>query len=389
MNLPKRPPGRRRVPLGKLSPYYHGKKKKRLDYIFTDPQGRFVVEVERNGKKRRRLCKDLTQAKYWAENVHLLFPKPKPKPKNLTVARLIDRYPPLKNFANATRSDRYLKEALGELPLSDLNREVAKRYLYQRIQQNVQYAVTRWQDGKKITVYKDKKPPRKIGPKMANDDIRRLHALLEQALEEDLIPRNPLKKWQPLDEPPPRVRWLHEEEELRFEPACTEEFWRLNVIAFCSGMRQEEQFSCRREQILWEANSIYIPKTKTRKARHIPMSERLRSAVEAQLAIRDADGNPLPWLCPNDSRTNRLSQKTLYAKFHRAIAAAGIEDYVWHDHRHTFCSRLAMAGESLQTIQELAGHERIETTQRYAHLSVDHLQKAVKTQDRHDTRDDT
>ena len=48
-----------------------------------------------------------------------------------------------------------------------------------------------------------------------------------------------------------------------------------------------------------------------------------------------------------------------------------------------------MAGESLKTIKELAGHKRIETTERYAHLSAKHLQAAVKSQDRHDTRDDT
>lgn len=377
------------MPIGKLTPYYHGKKKKRLDYIFTDPEGRFVVSVERNGKRRRKTCDDLQQAKYWAENVNLLFPRPIEKPQKLTVSGLIDRYPPTKNIANATRSDRYLKKALGNLELSQLNREVAKRYLHDRVRQNAQYAVTKRKDGKKITTYKDKKPPRKVGPKMANDDIRRLHALLQQAVEEDIIPKNPLRKWKPLDEPPPRIRWLSTEEEERLKSVCSEEFWRLNQIAFLSGMRQTEQFSCKRGQILWEADLINIPKTKTNEPRQIPMSDTLRAAIEAQFAIRDDSGEPLPWLCPNESRTNRLSQKTLYAKFNRALKKAGIENYVWHDHRHTFCSRLAMAGESLKTIKELAGHKRSETTERYAHLSAKHLREAVKSQDCHDTRDDT
>jgi site-specific recombinase XerD len=41
-----------------------------------------------------------------------------------------------------------------------------------------------------------------------------------------------------------------------------------------------------------------------------------------------------------------------------------------HKLRHTFCSRLAMANVPMLAIQKLAGHESIETTQRYMHLST-------------------
>lgn len=369
-----------------LAPYYKERKRKgqdplrtRVPYVFTDPKGRFVVKVSRNGKNRRKLCKDLTEAKYWSENLSLLFPEHEPKPEGLalTVAALVDRYPPRTNKANARRSDRILKKLLGDKMVGQLNPVAVERFLDRRKKMSVQYAITRLRkDGTKVTTYKDKQPPKQISAKTANDDVRRLHKICEDAVKEGLLKQNPCRGWKPLPEPPPRTRWLSSEEEERLKTAVKEDwFWRLIEIAMFSGMRQEEQFGCKCSQILWESNSIYLPRTKTRKARHIPMSARLRAAVEAQVELGKK------WLCPNGSLSNRLGQKTLYRKFNTALREAGIEDFVWHDLRHTFCSRLAMAGVPLRTIQELAGHARIETTERYAHLSKSHLHEEVKKLD--------
>jgi len=61
--------------------------------------------------------------------------------------------------------------------------------------------------------------------------------------------------------------------------------------------------------------------------------------------------------------------------FDPAAEEAEIEDYTWHCNRHTFASRLAMAGENLVTIATLMGHRTIEMTMRYAHLSPTHNRK--------------
>ncbi|WP_084080804.1 tyrosine-type recombinase/integrase [Edaphobacter aggregans] len=49
----------------------------------------------------------------------------------------------------------------------------------------------------------------------------------------------------------------------------------------------------------------------------------------------------------------------------------------WHLLRHTFISRLVMAGVDLRTVQELAGHKDIKMTIRYAHLAPEHKLNAV------------
>jgi site-specific recombinase XerD len=49
-----------------------------------------------------------------------------------------------------------------------------------------------------------------------------------------------------------------------------------------------------------------------------------------------------------------------------------LKDVTWHVFRHTYISRLVMAGVDLRTVQELAGHKDIKMTVRYAHLASAH-----------------
>ena len=65
-------------------------------------------------------------------------------------------------------------------------------------------------------------------------------------------------------------------------------------------------------------------------------------------------------------------------RFADAVKKAGIENFHWHDLRHTFASRLAMAGVPILAIQEALGHKNIAMTVRYAHLAPDFMADAVE-----------
>src|SRR6058998_3736938 len=58
--------------------------------------------------------------------------------------------------------------------------------------------------------------------------------------------------------------------------------------------------------------------------------------------------------------------------------ATRLEGYVWHSNRHTFASRLVMAGVDLRTVQELGGWRSLAMVQKYAHLAPGHRLAAVE-----------
>jgi integrase len=64
--------------------------------------------------------------------------------------------------------------------------------------------------------------------------------------------------------------------------------------------------------------------------------------------------------------------------FEKAVALADVPDFRWHDLRHTFASRLAMAGAGIASIQRALGHKSISMTMRYAHLTEDFMQDVVE-----------
>ena len=63
--------------------------------------------------------------------------------------------------------------------------------------------------------------------------------------------------------------------------------------------------------------------------------------------------------------------------WHKALERAGIENFRWHDLRHTWASWHAQAGTPLHILQELGGWESAEMVRRYAHLTSSHLMHFV------------
>jgi integrase len=67
--------------------------------------------------------------------------------------------------------------------------------------------------------------------------------------------------------------------------------------------------------------------------------------------------------------------KSVRTSFKTALKRANIQDFKFHDLRHTFASQLIMKGRTLKDVQELLGHKTM--TLRYAHLTQEHKKKAV------------
>jgi len=109
---------------------------------------------------------------------------------------------------------------------------------------------------------------------------------------------------------------------------------------------------------------LTIPRSKHGGIRHIPMNSLLRSAL-ADLRKRATSEYVFPGGIPSRWFTS-------------ACMEVEVGNFTWHSLRHTFASRLVMAGVDLRTVQELVGHRTITTTMRYAHLAPAHQAEAVE-----------
>jgi integrase len=139
------------------------------------------------------------------------------------------------------------------------------------------------------------------------------------------------------------------------------------LIALGTGMRLSEQFGLTWEQIDLVRREINLDQTKNGSSRTIPMNQ---SVYKCFVELKKKGPVPAENHLVFDTKNPRMW-------FHSALKEAKIERYRWHDHRHTFCSRLAMRGENLKVIQELAGHKTIQMSARYAHLGHTTLRAAV------------
>lgn len=208
---------------------------------------------------------------------------------------------------------------------------------------------------------------RKTGVKNStvNRTMEVVRAVLRKAVNEwDWIDKAPVVRMLP--EPNRRVRWLTREEADRLIAQLPKHSVPLVEFSLETGLRRSNVTGLMWSQVDLTRRCAWIhaDQAKARKAIAVPLSAKAVIVLREQIGkhpthVFSYQGKPI-------GQVNTTSWRA-------ALKRAGIENFRWHDLRHTWASWHAQAGTPLHVLQELGGWECAEMVRKYAHLSSEHL----------------
>jgi len=210
--------------------------------------------------------------------------------------------------------------------------------------------------------------------------------MFKKAVEWDLTKANPATAVKRFTITSERTRFLSGGEIQRLLQESEKQVtspWLLPLVtlALNTGMRQGELLAMKWENVSFERAVISIVQSKTLRPKSIAINQPTMDALNWLKENRYGDHLFMwPW-------GDKIGKVTFYDAFKKVCKAAEIEDFRFHDLRHTFASHLVMAGVDLVTVKELLGHRTINMTNRYTHLAQEHKALAVaKLSERFETQ---
>jgi site-specific recombinase XerD len=128
---------------------------------------------------------------------------------------------------------------------------------------------------------------------------------------------------------------------------------------------------------------IGVRRSKSGYSRMVPMNSIVRSTLMDLAGQRERPGDPSERVFKCSYIQADKFYPAAVERARTALSLAGqdvsrLDGYTWHCNRHTFASRLAIAGVDLYTVQRLGGWQTFKMVQRYAHLAPEHLREAVE-----------
>lgn len=241
--------------------------------------------------------------------------------------------------------------------------DVAKlKWLQQFLRGRVLAEITR----EEIIAIGERKKTEASGP-TANRYLALIRAILRKACFEwewiDKAPKVKLYK-----ESKRRVRWITPEQATCLMMELPTHQQEITLFALGTGLRQSNVVKLTWEQVDLQRNTTWIPgdKAKCQEDIHVSLSLFSADVLKRQLGkhkerVFTYRGKPI----------NQVNTRA----WRKALKRAGIENFRWHDLRHTWASWLVQNGTPLYDLQEMGGWKSVEMVRRYAHLAPAHLAK--------------
>lgn len=226
-----------------------------------------------------------------------------------------------------------------------------------------------------------RKPVSAKAPATVGHYLSTLSVLYGTAVNEwEWLESNPVLRVRKPKKPRGRVRFLDEAERKSLLDACKDSanpfLYTIVVVALSTGARMGEIMTLKWSQVDFERKVILLMETKNGERRALPLAGHAFSLIEKLHQQRRRD---TPLLFP---RTDGQKPVEIRKAWNTAVRSAGVEDFRFHDLRHSAASYLAMNGATLAEISEVLGHKTLQMVKRYAHLSEQHTAKVVERMNR-------
>ena len=258
---------------------------------------------------------------------------------------------------------KWWEEQIGDVRLSDLSTALIseKRDLLSR------------------TITNRKK---QMSPARVNRYMAALSTVLNTSIREwEWMEDNPMRKISKLKEPRGRVRHLSKDERESLLAACKDSvnnhLYLAVVLALSTGARQQEIWGLRWSEVNFETGFITFTETKNNEYRSVPLKGHALELLLGHSKIRRIDSDLV-----FPSKKNPVVRHDFRDPWNKALVVAEVEDFRWHDLRHSCASYLAMNGVPMLTIAEILGHKTLAMVHRYTHLNTEHLTEAISDMNR-------
>lgn len=207
-----------------------------------------------------------------------------------------------------------------------------------------------------------------------NNHLRILSKIFSLAVDAELVDSNPCLKVRKFRLNNQRLRVLSVEEERKLFAGLKDDelILQIVIVALNTGLRRGEIFNLKWPDLDFGRSLILVQESKSDKKRFVPMNVTVKTLLAALTPVSE-------FVFPSPRTGGRLCD--IKKSFRRAADDAGIENFRFHDLRHTAATRMADAGADPFTLARILGHSNIQMTARYTHATDSAIRRAVENLD--------
>ena len=220
---------------------------------------------------------------------------------------------------------------------------------------------------------KGQRTKRPIKPATVNRELACLKAVFFHAIKNRHGFGNPVSEVAFLREDSEQTRVISFDEQRRYVAGASETLQDVAGMILETGMRPEEVYRLKVENVFLDQRYLFIPFGKTKAARRkIPLTSNALTILKRR--VQAAGGSNL---FPHRKDPNKPTVKVNNAHT-RALTKSGVRYFRLYDLRHTWATRAAEGGMDVTTLAALLGHSKLNMVTRYAHPQEQHQADAVR-----------